>query len=266
MTVKDEKLIGQLFPTKLSLVIFVAYICLFVNQGILVKASQKNGTNDKYDYNIVTVVIGTEVIKLVICLVLYLKNKPSMWQLFDELGSSFRIGLLYLIPAFLYCLYNNLAFINLANYDPTTYFILLQFRTVITGLLFQIIFKKKLTSFQWFSLCLLTIACIIKELGHSIKSSSSDSDSNIFSALISKNLFLVMIQLFCSCFAGVYNEFLLKNDGNAVHILVQNIFMYLDSILCNMALLLLTTNPLANNEVIFDLSVLSKPRVLTIMI
>ncbi|KAH7641802.1 hypothetical protein DERF_008786 [Dermatophagoides farinae] len=263
MSIKDNFL-GQLFPTKLSLVIFVAYICLFVNQGILVKASQNNGTNNKYDYNIVTVVIGTELIKLVTSLVLYFKDKPSIWQLFDEIRSGFRIGLLYLIPAFLYCLYNNLAFINLANYDPTTYFILLQFRTVITGSLFQILFNKKLTSLQWFSLCLLTIACMIKELGHSIESSSSDS-FNILSALMSKNLFLIMLQLFCSSFAGVYNEFLLKNDGNAVHIIVQNIFMYLDSILCNLALLLITSNPLANNGVIFDLSVLSNLYVWFIM-
>ncbi|KAH9426880.1 hypothetical protein DERP_002981 [Dermatophagoides pteronyssinus] len=265
MSVKDKKLFGQLFPTKWSLVIFIAYICLFVNQGILVKASQNNGTNNKYDYNIVSVVIGTEFIKLITCIVLYFKDKPSIWQLFDEIRSGFRIGLLYLIPAFLYCLYNNLAFINLANYDPTTYFILLQLRTVITGMLFQILFKKKLTLIQWFSLCLLTMACMIKELGHSIKSSSSDS-FNIFSTLMSKNLLLMLIQLFCSCFAGVYNEFLIKNDGNAVHILVQNIFMYTDSILCNLAILLVTSNPLSNNSAIFDFSILFKPYVFIIML
>lgn len=50
---------------------------------------------------------------------------------------------LYLVPAFLYCLYNNLAFHNLSVFDPTTYFLLLQFRVVITGLkfVFNLLFK-----------------------------------------------------------------------------------------------------------------------------
>ena len=45
---------------------------------------------------------------------------------------------LYMIPAALYCLYNNLQFTNLASYDPTTYFLLLQMRVVVTSILFQV--------------------------------------------------------------------------------------------------------------------------------
>lgn len=43
-----------------------------------------------------------------------------------------------MIPALLYCLYNNLAFVNLAIFDPTTYYILLQLRVVLTGIIFQV--------------------------------------------------------------------------------------------------------------------------------
>lgn len=50
------------------------------------------------------------------------------------------ILLLYFVPAFLYCLYNNLAFTNLSSFDPTTYYLLLQLRVVITGILFQVRF------------------------------------------------------------------------------------------------------------------------------
>ena len=45
------------------------------------------------------------------------------------------------MPAGLYCLYNNLQFVNLAAYDPTTYYLLLQFRVVVTGVVFQVYFK-----------------------------------------------------------------------------------------------------------------------------
>jgi UDP-sugar transporter A1/2/3 len=45
-------------------------------------------------------------------------------------------------------------------------------------------------------------------------------------------------QICCSVFAGVYNEYLIKNiAGNEVHIMVQNVFMYVDSIVCNLAVL-----------------------------
>lgn len=70
---------------------------------------------------------------------------------------------LYFVPAVLYCIYNNLAFVNLANYDPTTYFLLLQMRTVVTGIMFQLLFRKALSRKQWMSLGLLTLGCIIKE-------------------------------------------------------------------------------------------------------
>jgi integrin beta 8 len=70
---------------------------------------------------------------------------------------------LYFVPAGLYCIYNNLAFVNLANYDPTTYFLLLQMRTVVTGVMFQLLFRKVLSRKQWVSLGLLTLGCIIKE-------------------------------------------------------------------------------------------------------
>lgn len=50
----------------------------------------------------------------------------------------FSALLYYFVPAGLYCLYNNLQFENLANYDPTTYYLLLQFRVVVTGVVFQV--------------------------------------------------------------------------------------------------------------------------------
>ncbi|CAB0006213.1 unnamed protein product [Nesidiocoris tenuis] len=106
----------EMFPTPLSLGLFVLYISLFVNQ----------------------------------------------------------VFALYLIPASLYCLYNNLSFINLSTFDPTTYFMVLQLRVVVTGVVFQVM---------------------------------------------------------CSCFAGVYNEYLLKTQGE-VNVFVQNIFHNINSMIC----------------------------------
>lgn len=50
----------------------------------------------------------------------------------------------------------------------------------------------------------------------------------------------VSCQVSCSVFAGVYNEYLIKNvAGSKVDIMVQNVYMYLDSILCNLVVLCL---------------------------
>lgn len=49
----------------------------------------------------------------------------------------------------------------------------------------------------------------------------------------------ILIQLVCSCLAGVYNEYLLKGTGAHINIYIQNVYMYLDSIVCNVALLIL---------------------------
>lgn len=143
------------------------------------------------------------------------------------------------MPALLYCFYNNLAFVNLAAFDPTTYNLLLQFRVVITGLFFQVLFKKQLTRKQWLSLLLLTAGCIVKHLGLPSKSTPSANGkvAGLFSSLFSGHMLLLLLQVFCSCFAGVYNEFLLKDTGVNIDIMIHNVFMYIDSILCNAAVL-----------------------------
>ncbi|KAJ9587154.1 hypothetical protein L9F63_019320, partial [Diploptera punctata] len=218
---------------------------LFINQGIFVTASQSS--NSAYSYNTVTVVLLTEVVKLVVSIVFYCKDN-SVSSLVKEVQNNSRVLLLYFVPAFLYCLYNNLAFVNLSAFDPTTYYLLLQFRVVVTGIVFQILFKKKLSSKQWLSLILLTAGCMIKQIDLTgsntitVKPSEDPAVIETQGFHLSINLVFIFVQTLCSCFAGVYNEYLLKGDGADVNIFVQNVFMYLDSIVCNAGILLCQGN------------------------
>lgn len=59
-------------------------------------------------------------------------------SLVTETVQSKKVLALYFVPAFLYCLYNNLSFVNLSYFDPTSYYLLLQFRVVLTAVLFQV--------------------------------------------------------------------------------------------------------------------------------
>lgn len=245
---------GELFPSKKSVFIFITYMSLFVGQGILVTASQR--ADNSYSYNTVLVVLMTEVLKLVISTGLYCREH-TFKSLVARVVEGRDVMLLYFVPAFLYCLYNNLAFVNLSTFDPTTYYLLLQFRVVITGVLFQVIFKKSLSRKQWFSLCLLTVGCMLKQWNFSLPSSdeaSSNADAleqsqdvvagstfrgkNISGFNLSFSAVLILVQTVCSCLAGVYNEYLLKSKGSDINIYVQNVFMYLDSIVCNLLILM----------------------------
>lgn len=65
------------------------------------------------------------------------------------------------------------------------------------------------------------------------------SSKNTTGLNLSISAVFILIQTVCSCLAGVYNEYLLKDKGSDVNIYVQNVFMYIDSIVCNVVVLLL---------------------------
>lgn len=229
----DKKFLGDFFPTRLSAAIFVGYIVFFIAQAILVRASQ--GGLGRYSYNVTCVVMLTEVLKLIISSALYMKDH-NFQSLRTEVVKYRKVFALYLVPALLYCFYNNLSFRNLQAFDPTTYNLLMQFRVVITGIVFQLLFQKKLSGQQWFSLCLLTVGCIVKQLSFT-GGEAKASDVGILETMFSFKILFLLFQMLCSCFAGVYNEFLLKDTGADLHIMIHNVFMYVDSIACNLAML-----------------------------
>lgn len=115
---------------------------------------------------------------------------------------------------------------------------------------FQIIFKKYLSKRQWISLIILTIGCMLKQVNFGEESSISSTDNtneqkiskNTTGFNLSVNAVFILIQTICSCLAGVYNEYLLKDKGSDVNIYVQNVFMYIDSIVCNIVVLLIQGN------------------------
>lgn len=190
--------------------------------------------NGGYDYNTTLVVFLSELLKLCASALLYTYRRENKPHIFRAIFINYKLLLMYFIPSMLYCFYNNLAFINLSHYDPTSYYILLQFRVVLTALLFQFLFKQKLFFMQWISLAVLTIGCMIKNFDAA--SIQSKGDSNLWSQLFNIYFLSINFQNFCSCLAGTYNEYLLK--GSNVDIFLQNVFMYMDSVFCNFFILL----------------------------
>ncbi|CAG0892883.1 unnamed protein product [Darwinula stevensoni] len=213
---------------------------------LLVKGSQD--AKNKYSYSTIGAVLMTEVLKLFLSLFIYFYKDGNMKTLWHDICQSRQVLLLYFVPAFLYCLYNNLAFTNLGTFDPTTYFLLLQLRVVVTGVCFQALFKKILTFRQWISLLILTFGCIVKNIGvtkpqNEARELSSSLPEVIFShitaALFNIGIIFILLQVFASSFAGVFNEYLLKGYGAKTPLMVQNLYMYFNSIICNLFLMYL---------------------------
>ncbi|KAJ2950052.1 hypothetical protein O0L34_g11391 [Tuta absoluta] len=165
---------NKLFPNKEAFIVFALYIILFVFQGIFVTASKT--ADGGYAYNTTLVVFLSELLKLLASAFLYTYRRGEKPHLVEAVVINYQLLLLYFVPSLLYCFYNNLAFINLSHYDPTSYYILLQFRVVLTALLFQFLFKKKLTRNQWISLGILTLGCMIKNFDAAARNSKEDTD------------------------------------------------------------------------------------------
>ena len=63
---------NKLFPSQGSLIVFLSYMMMFVAQGMLVTASRRRSSS--YSYNTVTVVLITELTKLIISSIIYLQE------------------------------------------------------------------------------------------------------------------------------------------------------------------------------------------------
>lgn len=102
---------------------------------------------------------------------------------------------------------------------------------------------------------MVTLGCMIQKMDFnqiplSVQTSTNSQTSDVaehsseFSSsawqfiAIGTGFVFIMIQVCCSVFAGVYNEYLIKHvAGSEVDIMIQNVFMYLDSIVCNLVVL-----------------------------
>lgn len=186
----------------------------------------------------------TELVKAIISVGIYLVRSPASRLWYDFTHNFGTLGL-YCVPAALYCLYNNLTFINLQSFDPTTYYLLLQLRVVITGIIYQCFFRRKLTFWQWFSLAILTLGCMIKHWAR--VSTDADSQNSLLLSFFHWNLAPLLLQVLCSCIAGVYNEYLLKSTGSHLNIMmIHNIYLYVASILINLVVMIFWVQSGAN--------------------
>jgi len=191
---------------KFTILLCCALIVTYMAQGLMITASKNEVGGYDYDENVS--VMLSEICKFFMSAALlgyqakFKKRPKDAPPLTSPLGiNSFKFA----IPALLYALHNNIIFIALELISPVTYQLFNNIKIVTTGLVFRVFLKRPLRINQWMAIVLLPLSLCVTQLG-----TASGTDENVVQG------FVWMIALSsCSAFAGVYNEFLLKNGAQA---------------------------------------------------
>ena len=205
--------------------LFMMYVLMWSVQGVLVHRLQLLSS---HPVNTPIIVLAQDFLKLVISIVSFIAIEGPFSCLGKTVKEHCRIGRLYLIPAGLYMVYNNLTFLGLSLFEPSRYFVLMQVRIVVTGIVYSWFFPRasKLGFQKWLALILVMFGAMLREYPW-ISSSSASTHTNVGYAVVGSQILL-------STTAGVANEKLLKKYSKSLSLSVQNIFMYSSSLLLNL--------------------------------
>ena len=235
-----------------------AYVLLWVTYYTAIRVSRNtDGGGSSYAYNFSGVVLAIEVVKWTSALATCLVRGVSFRE-------HFRAGLLYIVPALIYAVYNGLLFLNLAAYDAASLQLLLNFRIVFAAVLSQVFFRRSVSRTRWLAIMLLTAGCIVlqqqqQQVQAAAAASAADAgngadgagaDAAAADAAVAPGLpagpltlflpiMLVLLQAFLSSLGGVYSEALLT--AGKMDLALQNFFLYTFSLVINV--LMMAANP-----------------------
>ncbi|NP_001355271.1 putative CMP-sialic acid transporter 4 isoform X1 [Solanum lycopersicum] len=191
------------------------------SQSILIVWSKRAG---KYEYSVTTANFLVEALKCALSLVALLRIWRTDGVTDDNrLSTTWDEVKVYPIPAALYLVKNLLQYYIFAYVDAPGYQILKNLNIISTGILYQIILKRKLTEIQWAAFILLCAGCTTAQLNPS-------SDHVLQAPLQGWVMAIVMALL--SGFAGVYTEAIIKKRPSR-NINVQNFWLYVFGMIFN---------------------------------
>jgi len=188
-----------------------------------------------YKYEPSAVVFSAELLKLVLSFALACRSGVVGKDFVQKNFVGDKDLWKFSVPAVIYFCTNNLEFYCLIFLNTPTFMIFQQMKILTTGLMFRIVFKKKLTNLQWVALFLLTLGTMTSQL-----SSENQFSVNLW------GLFWMMVMCTLSALAGVANEFLLKKVGSTDSIHVQNMKLYIFGVLANFLEVLRSGTPVGS--------------------
>jgi UDP-sugar transporter A1/2/3 len=162
-------------------------------------------------YSAAAIVLVTEIAKLVGCLAAMRFNG----QPFAEVGTGVAImG----VPAFLYCLLNNLLYVATANLEATLFQVTYQTKLLATALLMNLLLGHKLSRRKWLALALLFFGIVLTQLDaqNSARSTTRENSQDIVTGLVA-----VLCAVAASAFASVYFEKIVKAPNSSL--IIRNV-------------------------------------------
>jgi len=154
-----------------------------------------------------TAVIMGEVLKIVLCSALVVREHGSISGCFEDPAELLKTG----VPALLYLLQNNLQYIGLSYLQPATYQVTYQLKILSTALLSVLLLAKAISKRQWMALALLTLGVILVILAERREGLNPIGAP---SANLIVGLGATMLATLFSSLAGVYFEKILKGASS----------------------------------------------------
>eukprot|EP00041_Stephanoeca_diplocostata_P005961 m.71811 g.71811 ORF g.71811 m.71811 type:complete len:365 (-) comp16097_c0_seq1:544-1638(-) len=226
----------------LSLAFAFGSALLFCNVGSTIVIQYTKNPDGSFDYDKISVVVVTELAKLFISTILFTKavvypGKDGPPTTKFNLDLFMRMS----VPGLCYALSNVLTYSAVQLLGSTLFQLFNNMKIVLTAILFRMIIKRSLTVLQWGCMVLLALSmCIASDSGcpsidnlpTSTKPSSTGSSYDNTVAVDQEKKdghlmygFVIMVTIsITASLAGVYNEFLLKN--NKEHPMMQNMMLY----------------------------------------
>jgi solute carrier family 35 (UDP-sugar transporter), member A1/2/3 len=130
-------------------------------------------------------------------------------NIFDRPLDALKIA----VPALLYLVQNTLLYVALSNLSAPLFQVTYQAKLVTTAIVSVIMLNRKYSPKQWLCLVVLSLGVALAVLGEGKEGSSKTAtDENRPVQSLAVGLIAVTVACFCSAFAGVYFEKVLKSN------------------------------------------------------
>ena len=234
-------------PTRTVLAAFGLTV-LTSAHGLLTTASQN--ADGGYNYNVATVPLLAEVLKLSFSLFL-LQRETRHARRHDQpvkMTINAKSVSLYAFPSLIFLAHHSIAFPALQYLDPATFQIMGNLKIVTTGLLSYVFLGRSLTRLRWCALFLVTVGATTSQLqspfnrdggggeGGDDRAGPGEKDGAARGAFSSftapwQGYALGLADACCSAAGAVYTEFVMKRNDDIIH--WQNVQMYVFGLIFN---------------------------------
>ncbi|KAG8660882.1 CMP-sialic acid transporter 2 [Manihot esculenta] len=212
---------------KSKTIVTLALTILTSSQAILIVWSKRAG---KYEYSVTTANFLVETLKCVLSLAALARIWKNEGVTVDNrLTTTLDEVSVYPIPAALYLIKNLLQYYIFAYVDAPGYQILKNLNIISTGVLYQLILKRKLSEIQWAAFILLCAGCTTAQL--------NPSSDHVLQAPY-QGWIMAIVMALLSGFAGVYTEAIIKKRPSR-NINVQNFWLYVFGMVFNAGAILI---------------------------